>query len=231
MVQRSLNLHPNIICMHELLKEDSGKSVFMRMYLGKREKMLRLRTLDMLAFVEKVCVSKILGINALGFKVLYGHPRNDIIWESVWQKLRDLNVRPIYLRRNVVESYVSFMIAWRSGRWIGGGNEDVKLKIDVNHMLKKCNIWIEKEERAKAILGEGIDILYEDLRSNFTSIFCDLCKYLEVKPLMLEPALKKYTNNRLVDRVENVLEVERGLSCDKKLQKLWAEAVGAVIDQ
>ena len=43
MLMSLLSSHPNVVCMHELLKLTSGKAIFRRYHIGRRDSLLKLR--------------------------------------------------------------------------------------------------------------------------------------------------------------------------------------------
>ena len=84
-LQKLLNSHPNVICMHELLKETAGKAAFCRHYFGRRGELRKIREQDLEKFISEIFFTpQPKNIAAIGFKALYIHPHDIGRREEAW---------------------------------------------------------------------------------------------------------------------------------------------------
>jgi LPS sulfotransferase NodH len=165
-----LNSHPEILCHHEVFNP-SG----IYYALEHRNGSLDLGTIEErdeapLPFLERLWSTR-LGRRSLGFKMTRG--QNEQILAKV---LLDRSVRKIVLsRRNRIRTYVSSLVAERSGQWEVYSEADLieprpKVDVDVSDLHRQVaqnEAYYARIERALQFSGqEALAVVYEDLGSS-----------------------------------------------------------------
>jgi LPS sulfotransferase NodH len=162
-----LNSHPEILCHHEIY---NPSGVYYA--LDYRDGSLDLGTIEArdrapLKFLERVWFTT-LGHGCVGFKMTRG--QNEQVLENV---LRDPGVRKIVLkRRNRIKTYVSTLVAERSGQWEVYSEADLiksKPKVELSVTDLRTHIALNEVYYARIdaelrFTGqEALDVAYEDL--------------------------------------------------------------------
>jgi len=162
-----LNSHPGILCHHEVF---NPQAIYYALNLREGEFNLGTvaqRDRDPVEFIRRLWTSR-LGHACVGFKMTRG--QNQVALQEV---LRDRQVKKIVLRRhNRVKTYVSWLIAERTGQWeayraadIAGSRpmvwvDETALR-EHNALNDQYYLAIERELRETG--QRALDVAYEDL--------------------------------------------------------------------
>ena|ERR1700722_456293 len=164
-----LNAHPEILCHHEIFNPGG-----IHYALDHRDGQLDLgsvaeRDRHPVAFLHRVFGHRC-GRNAVGFKVNRG--QNEIAFHDV---LTDVNIRKIILRRrNRVKTFVSELIAEKTGQWESYEFSDFSrpspaVEIDANRLREYVAATDDYYGRIENLLyvtdQHVLHVTYEDLRS------------------------------------------------------------------
>ncbi len=220
-----LQSHPEIVCMHELLKLDGGKSLFERYHLGNRKALLKQREEDIITFLNHAIFCKHpKGIHAVGFKALYPFPREheaersyrNNAWSYLAQK-KELKV--IFLNRNLLRSYLSWAIAMQTNVWRVYQNSPKKatptlLKVNIDHMLNYIRNAINREREIRSQLRSlrKIEVDYDELSQYPDSTLQKITGFLGVKQVPLVSQLKRQNPKKTSEMISNFKEVSRILN-------------------
>jgi len=229
-----LNSHPAILCHHELFNpEDIFYALPLRdgsFNLGTIEE----RDSDPLSFLDRAW-RNYLGHECIGFKLT--HRQNEAIFYEV---LGDRGVKKIILRRkNPIKTFVSFLIAEKTGRWevyaetgrgearnaecgvrSGGGAESgpaqiQRVSVDLEalrqHIAFNHAYYGEIEDYLDGSRQPFLRALYE--RLFFDEERLGLLEFLGVAPDISELKVESVKQNRyhLRDLISNFSELEKGL--------------------
>jgi LPS sulfotransferase NodH len=212
-----LNSHPHILCHHEVF---NPAGIFYAIEfrngsldLGSIEE----RDQAPLAFLERLW-SMPLGNRCVGFKMTRG--QNEQVLANV---LRDPGVRKIVLkRRNRIKTYVSSLVAERSGQWEVYSDADLiepRPKVELNltdlrkNMAANEAYYGEIETALRSCGQDALAVSYEDLES--TAEHARLLAYLGVEntsvPLVARSVKQNPTDlKRLVANYDEVLNELQG---------------------
>ena len=211
-----LNSHPEILCHHEIFNPEGIHYALDHragdMDCGTRDERDR-APLDFIARLWRQTFGK----RAVGFKINRG--QNEAAFRHV---LADASVRKIVLaRRNRVKTFVSEMIAERTGRWESYGRADGEEKcdrfeVDVEALLRHAALNREYYARVHdALNSSGQDCLrvtYENLKGE--AEWVSMLRFLGVAPdaSALAPATRKQNPKDLRDIISNYTQLEAALA-------------------
>lgn len=153
-------------------------------------------------------------IQAVGFKIFYGHAQSDE-WQSVWSYLRRReDIRVLHLRRrNLLARQVSLELAQTSRVWRSrGGPSDGIPSITLD--FDKCVEEFRRVRRGERELGEMfgparvLDLAYEDLAASQATEMSRVFEFLGVENQGVRPATRRQSSGALKDKIENFDELE-----------------------
>lgn len=169
----ALSEHPNVHSFLEPLKTNRGEVIAGTCFADWD---------DPVAFCERVIWNpdNAGGKTTIGFKLFFGHsrarPGDHVIWDYL-RKHDDVK-KILLIRENVVDQYLSFLRAKRSGHW---HTESLKRKnIDLDQARQRYNekIWVNPQE-----MRRHLDQLYAGqswLINNFNGKDCLRIDYSEM---------------------------------------------------
>jgi LPS sulfotransferase NodH len=211
-----LNSHPEILCHHEIFNPEG-----IHYALDHRGGDIDLGTLDEregapLDFIARLW-RQTFGKRAVGFKINRG--QNEAALRHV---LADAGVlKLVVVRRNRVKTFVSEMIAERTGRWESYNRADVesgrdRLEVDVEELRR--HVALNREYYARvydALKTSGQDCLrvtYENLKAE--GEWLKMLQFLGVAPdaSALAPATRKQNPKDLRDIISNYAQLEAALA-------------------
>ena len=230
-----LNFHPQILCHHELFspKRIYYSKDFHELYSDNEEPLLRkdlikgklgIGTIRERNFFPEKFIAKIwqhnYNFNAVGFNLFPSHIPNTAV-----ALIDDKNVKKILLsRRNTVKSYVSLLIARKTGVWDSyNSNERNKVKnTQVKVNAKRLLNWSRKYNQYFDFLRKNLldskqsflDLTYEDLVGNESeSVKSSILDFIGVsnQPDYLKPPQRKQNSNNLSYLVSNYVELKKNL--------------------
>lgn len=152
-------------------------------------------------------------IQAIGFKVFYQFSR-EAPYDELYQILKkDKKIRVIHLvRENMLEQYISEMLAWEKRSWTFSKGATVQDTITLD--LHGFDFFLNKQEEQQAQSLDDfkeqqlITVSYESLMSEPQVVLAKVQAFLEVPQRQLFSVLKKQNTQPLVERLENVDEVK-----------------------
>lgn len=210
-----LNSHAEVLCHHEIFNPEGIHYALDHrggdLNLGTAEE----RDREPLRFIERLW-QETFGKRVVGFKLNRG--QNALAFASV---LADRGVRKILLlRRNRIKTFVSEMIAERTGRWESYQQRDnekagARLEVDVASLLGHIELNYAYYARLRDALNRSgqsyLTVAYEDLASE--KEWARILKYLGVSPCaaMLTAATRKQNSNDLRDLIANFAQLETAL--------------------
>jgi LPS sulfotransferase NodH len=234
-----LDSHPEILCHHEVFRMDSihmastVKSGKRKMDLGFFEG----RDRDSFAFLQRVYAKQAESVNgqacatkAIGIK--FSH------YQGKWMLLSLLlnrRIKKIVVRRdNVLASHVSVLRAARSGRWVKFADRDYSNQssdLDSVHLnLARYFNYVRKADWFYRVLSfifwatvqRVCRIEYREIAGG-TKI-PDLLRFLGVDPsIPLQAATAKQAKRRLIDRIENLEEVQQAFKPGSRHERWLGE--------
>lgn len=169
-------------------------------------------------------------------------------WQDVWERLAampDLHVVRLE-RLNLLRRHLSQVVADRSRQWhnwdasrVGGVShlapppaaqidaprrDPAPVRLDLEAMVADFEEVEALRRRARERLGHlpTVDVTYEDLCADFTSVCDRIQHFLGVEPRRLETAVSKLETRPLADAVENLDDVHQRLAGTR-----WADFVDA----
>lgn len=219
-----LNAHPEILCHHEIFNPAG-----IHLALDHRDGQFGLgcvaeRDRHPVEFVRKVFAHRC-GRNAVGFKINRG--QNEIAFHHV---LHDSNVKKIILRRrNRVKTFVSELIAERTGQWESYEFSDFSpsntaVEVDVMalcaYLKQMDDYYLQIENLLDATGQRNLAVAYEDLRSPEEQR--RILDYLGVSTSVaaLIPATRKRNRPDLRSLVSNFDELRSGLRSHELISQL-----------
>ena len=223
LLQRQINSHPNIVCMHEVLKGTSGVAAFSRQFLGRRGSLLDLRRRDMPSFIRALLTTRQpLRIAALGFKAMFVHPEGETEWLQAWETLSSISgLRVIWIDRNPIDSVLSFALARSAGAWV---SKPVRTSIELDPSWVVRRLELEKRQAMRAAVSlsgsEVLRISYKDLAGRIGCTMSQVFRFLGAKPTDLQPALEKQDRGSFRTMIRNFDQVVAHLEGSS-----WAEAL------
>ena len=159
-------------------------------------------------------------IGASGFKIFYGHARQDSgtrVWDQL-ERMEHLSV--VHLkRRNILRTVVSERIALDQGIWLARSSQNLPKP------RKRIRLSIEEAERAFSLTKlretEGdrrfgdlalLDVYYEDLVCEAQAIFRKVTEFLNVPFVEPITRLRKQNPEPLTDLLVNYDELQSAFS-------------------
>lgn len=164
-------------------------------------------------------------IKYAGFKLFYNHP-DDSKDREVWDILdSNTDVKIIHIKRkNILRTYVSKLVAVKTGAWNSGQENDQKedldkkVHIDLNHCLNELRT-IKKLEAEfntdKYPNHEYIELFYEELVENTVDELNKLFSFLKIENQRIEKRkldLKRQNPEKMKNLVINYEEFEQAIS-------------------
>lgn len=163
-------------------------------------------------------------ISAVGFKIFYEHANLGNMTQ-VWSYLkRSQKLKIIHLqRKNILKSYVSLLVAFKTGNFISYSNatdmQDSRIILDY-HLCKKYFTTVEawRAEYDHMFSKKHImHIYYEDLCNDTTNVLLEVQKFLGVAPELLVSPVMKQSTRPLHQTIKNYSELKRQFA-----QSRWA---------
>ncbi len=158
-------------------------------------------------------------IDAVGFKLMYGHPR---VHPGLLAYLAARRTRAIHLvRKNTLAQIVSQEAAIARGQFRARNGEDVadvKVHLDVAALRTRIAARAEAVSEARATLRRYRlpvrELTYERLKASPRDELAGIAAFLRVEPLEwpMHSPLQQMNRRTLRDFVENTDEVERALA-------------------
>lgn len=210
----TLNSHPEILCHHEIFNPEG-----MHYALDHRGGDLDLGTLSEREREPLVVLERLwregFGKRAVGFKLNRG--QSPAAFDAV---LADARVRKLILtRRNKVKTYVSELVALRTGRWESYGRParpapPVRVEVDAHSLYEHIALNESYYARLRGSLEASgqryLSCAYEDLRSD--EEWSRIIEFIGVKPgAGLRAGTSKQNPSDLRDLVSNFAELEAAL--------------------
>ena len=171
---------------------------------------VRLRTQQPARFLEQVVFGpKPRDVQAVGFKLFYYHARSPH-QRVVWERLREMDVQVIHLRRrNLLELHLSMLDAMETGRW-SQETPGVAPVAPVHHLdpdecksaFLEISRW-QKEARAYFAAQQVLDVLYEDLVSDYPREMNRVEDFLGLPRMPAKSPLIKQNTRPLHERITN----------------------------
>lgn len=160
---------------------------------------------------------KPLNTEAVGFKLFYYHAREPHQL-PVWDRLRDMRVHVIHLRRhNLLEQYLSMLDAESTGEWGRTSASNQRLapvhRVDPEaccRAFEEVGRWVAEFRRFFA--GQPVlEILYEDLITRYRQQMDRVQVFLGLAPLSTSSEMIKQNDRPLHQRIENFVELRSAL--------------------
>ncbi len=200
LLQEGLNALPGVRCFGELFNphfiDKAGKSELWGVSLEARDA-------DPLAFVTEMQSRG--GENLCGFRYFEGH--NQGVFEAL---LSDINCAKIILRRDPLDSFVSWKIAQKTGQWLlrdATARKTATIKFDAGEFQRfrdGLDGFYETTEEALAASGQGaFHIDYHDLLD--VQALNAVGRFLGVKRGIkaFQPKLQRQNPNPIEELVDN----------------------------
>ena len=220
-----LNSNHQIIAFNEIFREYDSIDWGIPGFNSNSTQLLSLIQDDPIKFIEtKVFKEYPKQISAVGFKLFYYHARNEA-WEPIWpylQKNQDVSI--IHLkRRNILKTYLSEMRARQTGQWVnttGSDTDQTAIALDYHDCLEKFTT-VRAEEKKHDVFFENsckLEVLYEDLISDYAGESDRIQKFLGVDGRVLTPSTYKQTTRPLSKSISKYFELKEKFSGTE-----WAE--------
>lgn len=204
LLMRLLHAHPKIDMQSEVFRLLEGKSCQ--------------------SVWEDTFGKKLPWIRYAGFKLFYNHP-DDSTDREVWNILAaDSAVKIVHIKRkNILRTYVSKLVAVKTGAWNSGqedhqkNSSDKKVLVDLDHCLKALRTIKRLEEEydhLKYPQHDYIELFYEDLVENTDEELDRLFAFLALESQQIEKRkvnLKKQNPEKMKNLVINYEELERAI--------------------
>lgn len=208
LLQKSLDQHDGVQCLHELAREVLKPPNFTRYFLGRRRALARLRVEDERAFLRKLFGGRQpQTVQTLGFKALYVQPsRKSGNWGPFWTALAEVpDLRVIRLRRNRLESVLSLQLAMKSQRFINSQYEKTLIEIEPDWVLMRMRKEADLEVEALELLRGApmLNVDYLALTRDPQRVCNDVFAFLDVFPFPVQAANRKQRNRVLIDYICN----------------------------
>jgi LPS sulfotransferase NodH len=213
LLQASINQHPAVTAYGELFhssEEKRAKWPIRGRYYRAGE--------DAIAFLEETAFAppsdpaKL----ATGFRIFYGHSRQDSAASRVWDYLaEDRDVRVIHLvRNNLLESFVSESVARRTGEWLRRLNEEAPpapdpFEADVRECEKYFNnissmhVWAREHFAGHPFL----ELSYEEMCSEYQATLDRTFELLGVAPVPVCAPYRKQASRPVRDQLSNFAQL------------------------
>jgi LPS sulfotransferase NodH len=167
---------------------------------------------DPVAFLESSVFLATSGARAVGFRLFYDHGRRIARGEALWEHLvADDAVRVIHLwRSNLLESYVSRLVARRTGQWLRRATVVAPARTEPFEVdIAECRAYFDDvtERRAWARRAFArhptVEITYDDLASAFHKTCDSAFEFLGVVPVVVREPFAKQAFVPLREQVAN----------------------------
>lgn len=204
-----LDSHPDILCHHELFNPGG---IFYALPLRdspfQLARNMQERDQQPLQFLSKAWQQHA-GKSCIGFKMTY--QQNLTVFNSV---LANPEIKKIILRRkNTVKSYVSKLIAEKSGVWedYGEARHDKSLQVEVDLQLLRQDIaanqdyYAHIDQRLEQTQQQCLHLEYEQLTDDACQR--EILAYLNCEDLPLHARSRKQNPNNLEQRVKNYRQI------------------------
>lgn len=233
LLQTLLDSHPYAICMHEIVKEGSGRSGFERYFLGSRDKLLQIRGKDDEGkeFLKEIFNSRVpCWVEALGFKALYTFPWSSEKRKKTWLALGEIpDLRVIWLSRNPVRRVLSFAIARKTGQWRGQRTVE-PVEVDPIYVVRRLRRDDELAQAARRRLRDTamLHVQFEDLIALPEAELRNIQKKLNLPVRSLHTSLRRQNPKPMDQAVANYSKVRKEISktkWKKELLRMEAEPV------
>ena len=215
LIRSSLNNHSGIITFGELFREFDDDIAWGFANYPRSRRIKKMRQSNPTKFLEKkVFKNYPKRISAVGFKIFYIHAQEEQ-WKSVWNYLinqADLNV--IHLkRRNHLKVVLSVVKALKTDNWIQKTNivqESAPIHIDYAYCLDVLTKLQKWESKYDSLFAENkkIEIIYEQLCSNYDQEMKRIQEFLEVKYEIIKPSTYKQSIAPISKSIENFWELK-----------------------
>ncbi len=164
-------------------------------------------------------------IKHAGFKLFYNHP-DDSTDREVWDILdSNTDVKIIHIKRkNILRTYVSKLVAVKTGAWNSGQESgkknslDKKVHVNINHCLSELRT-IKKLEtvfsKNKYPNHDYLELFYEELVENTSNELDRLFSFLNIENQRIEKRkldLKRQNPEKMENLVINYEDFEQSLS-------------------
>ena len=174
-LQRALNSHPNIVCMHELMDCNLTSPRYARRLLGRRRYLSRLREQAPDRFLEEVLLGKQPRcVLAQGFKAIWMHPHGDRKERLAhWRRLQSIgSLQVVWLSRPRLESILSFVVARASGGWIARGAPIEPIRVNPDYLIKRLAVEELHETHAREVLASNSSLEIEHASLRLAPVSC-----------------------------------------------------------
>lgn len=197
-----LNSHPKISCHGEVFK----------VYTNKEALQSNWDAIFRNTKTKKQCV---------GFKLFYEHPLNSsnkFIWDLIEN---DHSIKIIHLKRNnLLKSYTSLQIAYKSDVWAKkNDNQNILLEDKRVHInITECFNYFKETEKSiqnvkkKFVKHNYTEITYEDFILDKQNQMDKLFKWLNLPSFKVSSNLKKQNKEPLKDLIINYKELAIALN-------------------
>ncbi len=219
LLRTSLASHPDAVVFGELFNGRSRARGEINWggspgYRSQDARSVALREQDAVAFLDRCVFAKMPSrIRAVGFKLFYYHAQEGD-WQRVWDPLAEQEVRVIHLmRRNLLQSQVSAIIAEQTGRWISVSPERDPTPTPITLPYERCVRFFERSEQLHEAFASRFDhvltLYYEDLVADPQARLGEVQQYLGLPIRPLSSPLRKQQTRPLHEVVLNHGELER----------------------
>jgi LPS sulfotransferase NodH len=157
-------------------------------------------------------------ISAVGFKLFYSHARGDAS-EAVWNFLKNRqDIKIVHIKRNnFLKSFLSYKKALITDEWL------IISQKGISNQPKDMNIYLDAQEclahfnyMQNSILEydfffdqhKKIDVIYEELCTDYHSVMRQVQDFLEINQETLEPNTVKQSSLSLSESITNYFELK-----------------------
>jgi LPS sulfotransferase NodH len=170
---------------------------------------------DPVTFINKYLFRKFpVDIKAVGFKLFYYHAQNPP-FNSIWKYLEEQkSVHILHIkRRNLLQTHVSRLRAAQNDKWVntnGENEQQVSVWVDPQACLKDFEQTQKWEKDAEQLFANHplMEILYEDLSTDYTAILAMIQKFLGLDNVPGIPRTYKQSSLPLSQSITNYAELK-----------------------
>jgi LPS sulfotransferase NodH len=209
-----LNSHRNIAAFGEIFKDCNLLDWDHLGYFQSSGMLARLQD-DPVRFLDKMVFGRYpRSTTAVGFKLFYYHAQV-AQYASVWPYLRQrVDVKIFHLRRkNILLTHLSRKRAALTESWVntnGTQNDAQPIELDYNDCLDdfiRTRSWEEEFDRFFAGHSK-LEVLYEDLSSNYQDEMKRVQEFLGVELKTVHPTTFKQTDQPLRETIANYFQIK-----------------------
>ncbi len=209
-----LNSHPQIVVYAEIFQNKSNIDWGLQGHYQSKP-IMQLFHEQPVDFISKKVFGKFPEkVRAVGFKIFYYHAQDDK-WAPVWDYLRsDMSIRVIHLkRRNILRTHLSRKRAVLEDSWINiTGTSDKNSPITLNYEecladFTQTRGW-EKQYDLLFQDHPKLEIVYEDLSSDYTHQLTKIQEFLDVEKESVAPQTFKQATKPLSQTINNYKELK-----------------------